>query len=413
MRAESPGARHLSLPLLAMFWIAQAVSLFGDRLNNFSLAALINRFADDPGMTLTWLYFAMYLPIFTLAPLIGVFIDRLSKRWVLVITDAVRGGLVMLIPLIFLHTGRFAPVMGLAFLLSTGNIFFLPAKSALVPELVAPDRLVRTNAILWTAGIGGVVAGFLLGGIIFDYLSWPACFYIDGATYILSSVLLLVIALRTRHSAAPVPGNVPTRLSIASSIREGITSLKSLPTVRGPLGIQTIIFFGSGGYSVLTMHFIKEASPPGSSLGLSAAGLSIGLGMAAGSYLVNRIRPSSRTVTGYWFFASLAPATAVIALGKNLIAIGAGSCALGLAASPLFVLAESELQERIPEHLRGRIFSIREILTKSLFLLSAFLFSMLGGSIPREVLLTALGLVLACTGVAWIRSTRHFVAEGK
>lgn len=319
----------------------------------------------------------------------------------------------MLIPLIFLHTGRFAPVMGLAFLLSTGNIFFLPAKSALVPELVAPDRLVRTNAILWTAGIGGVVAGFLLGGIIFDYLSWPACFYIDGATYILSSVLLLVIALRTRHSAAPVPGNVPTRLSIASSIREGITSLKSLPTVRGPLGIQTIIFFGSGGYSVLTMHFIKEASPPGSSLGLSAAGLSIGLGMAAGSYLVNRIRPSSRTVTGYWFFASLAPATAVIALGKNLIAIGAGSCALGLAASPLFVLAESELQERIPEHLRGRIFSIREILTKSLFLLSAFLFSMLGGSIPREVLLTALGLVLACTGVAWIRSTRHFVAEGK
>jgi len=156
------------------------------------------------------------------------------------------------------------------------------------------------------------------------------------------------------------------------------------------------------------MHFIREASPPGSSLGLSAAGLSIGLGMAAGSYLVNRIRPSSRVNAGYWLFACIAPATAVIALGKHLIAIGAGSCALGLAASPLFVLAESELQERIPEHLRGRVFSIREILTKSLFLLSAFLFSMLGGFIPREVLLTTLGLVLACTGIAWIRATRRY-----
>ena len=136
---------HLPLYLLTIFWISQTISLFGDRLNNFSLAALINRFAENPSLTLSKLSLAMYLPLFILAPLVGILLDKLDKRWVIVLPDIARGIIVLLIPLFFLRTGSFLPVFALVFILSTGNLFFLPAKSALIPELVPHDKLVKTN----------------------------------------------------------------------------------------------------------------------------------------------------------------------------------------------------------------------------------------------------------------------------
>ncbi|MCK4548807.1 MAG: MFS transporter, partial [Candidatus Krumholzibacteria bacterium] len=195
-RSGGLAATAISTGLFTAFWTAQAVSLFGDRLNNFSLVALVNRFSDDPSLQLSGIYAAMYLPVFLLAPIAGVIVDRLSKRWILAATDLARGLLVLLIPAAFTSTGSFIPVMAVVFMISAGNLLFLPAKSGLLPEIVPPDKLVKVNSILWIAGIAGVIGGFLGGGIIFDYFSWQSCFYLDGVTYIFSALLLTVIALR-------------------------------------------------------------------------------------------------------------------------------------------------------------------------------------------------------------------------
>ena len=400
--------RGLAPALFIVFWAAQAISLFGDRLNNFSLVALINRFSENPGLTLSSVYLSMYLPIFTLAPLIGVFVDRLNKRWVLVVTDLLRGGLVMLIPFLFTSADNFLPVMAIVFLLTTGNLFFLPAKSSLIPELVRPGRLVRANSILWGAGIAGVIGGFLGGGLIFDYLSWRACFYLDGATYMLSAIMLAVIALRpagkgrSREVAAHHP-------PFWSALSEGFRVIRKSRLLGQPLGIQSIIYFGAGGFSVLTMVLIRDASPPGSSMGLSIAGLAMAMGMGAGSVLVNRItltrklRLRAETI----LFALIFPASVLIAAGLGIGVIAAGCFIGGLAASPLVIVSETELQMYADQSVRGRIFSLREILTRSLFLLSAFLMSWLGALAGKDILLAGLGLFLACLGILWIRIMKH------
>ena len=397
--------RYLPLHLLTFFWTAQAVSLFGDRLNNFSLVALINKFSQDPGMTLSKVYLAMYLPIFLLAPLIGVLLDKLDKRWVLVITDILRGALVMLIPPLFVRTDSFLPIYGIVFLLATGNLFFLPAKSGLVPELVPENRLVRINSTLWVAGIFGVIGGFLGGGFIFDYLSWSACFYLDGVTYLLSAALLVSIALHRSGEHASRCRPETRSLSLAAAIREGLKVVRDTREIRGPLGLQTLIFFAAGGFSVLAIVLIREASPPGSSLGLSVAGLAVGLGMGVGSIVTNRLpgdRPLRRGVEAV-LLTLFVPGTAAIA-GGNLALIGLGTFICGLAASPLLIISESELQRRVTSGMRGLIFSFREILTRSFFLLSAFLFSVLGDFTGRGLLLLLLGLFLALSGIIWIRA---------
>jgi DHA3 family macrolide efflux protein-like MFS transporter len=399
---------HFTLNLLTMFWVAQAITLFGDRLNNFSLLALINRFAENPSLMISINFLAMFLPFFTLAPFTGALIDRLDKRWVLVLTDIVRGLLVILIPLTFARTGQLLPVMFIVFLVSVGNLFFLPAKSSLIPELVPPEKLIKTNSLLWIAGIVGVIGGFLGGGLIFDYLKWETCFYLDGATYIISAFLLLSIALAKStnaerfHSHPEDPISTRCEISIKQAITSALGEIKDSPMIALPLGVQSLIFFGGGGFLVLAVVLIKEASPPGSSIGLSIAGISAGFGMGMGSVLINHINSRILDKIDSLFFLLFAPAAALIASGSSYITIAAGTMLAGSASSPLFILAESQLQERSNRHTRAILFSFREISTRSLFLTASFLFTYLSKFVDKSPLLYILGLVLALTGLIWI-----------
>ena len=397
-------AMAISGGLFTMFWAAQAVSLFGDRLNNFSLVALVNRFSEDPSLQLSGIYAAMYLPVFILAPVAGVIVDRLSKRWVLAATDLARGLLVLLIPAAFRAPGSFIPVMAVVFLVSAGNLFFLPAKSGLLPELVPPEKLIKVNSILWIAGIAGVIGGFLGGGVIFDYFSWAACFYLDGATYIFSALLLTIIALQlTRRSNRADPPKEPARKGFWHQAAEGLTEIRNNPSLTAPLGVQSLIFFGAGGFSVLAVVLIGEVSEQGSSMGLAAAGLSVGAGMAAGSVFAPRLGRRAGRRAESILFLLFAPSAAMVAFSSSLIPVCSGMFVAGLAATPLFVISESQLQARISADLRGRIFSLREVLTRSLFLVSSFLMSFLGRAADKGALLLVLGFFLAICGMIWVR----------
>ncbi|MDD4856927.1 MAG: MFS transporter [Candidatus Krumholzibacteria bacterium] len=397
-------AKQLPIAFFTMFWAAQAVSLFGDRLNNFSLMAIINNFSDNPSMTLAKLYLAMTLPLFLLAPIIGALVDRLNKCWILVCTDLCRAALACMIPMLFIKTNDFFPVMAIVFLLSTGNLFFLPAKSALIPELVSREQLLKVNSILWAAGIAGVVGGFLGGGIIYDFFSWPACFYLDGVSYLISASLIFGIALHGMRNRVAEPSKKTYHPDLLKALLEGIHAIRTSPQLLRPLGVQSLLFVGGGGFSVLVLPMIKEVSPPGSSLPLSASGLSLGLGMGAGSLVSSRLKLGTEAKERFEaaFFAVVLPATLAIGVGHGIKAILVGAFLAGLAASPLLVIAESELQREIQESMRGRVFAFREIITKSFFIASSFLFSWLAGFTGKNVLVLALGLFLACAGILWI-----------
>ncbi len=407
-------AAKLSAVALTSFWLAQAISLFGDRLNNFSLVALISSYSDNPSITLSELYLAMFLPLFILAPFIGLVVDRLNKRWILVITDVIRAVLVFLIPFVYFTGGSFLGIFAIVFILSTGNLFFLPAKSALIPEIVPSEKLVKVNSILWTAGIIGMIAGFLGGGVIFDRLSWKYCFYLDAATYLASSVLLIVLLFHPTEEiqrGERKEGNKDRNVfkMIAVAVRE----LRSSVELLKPMVVQVLIFIGAGGASVLAVPLIKEATPEGSPLGLSYTGIAVGAGMGTGSYIANKVKTKagSRTIIEILFFILLMPSITIMATVHNMYGIIISGYLCGLFSSPLIILSETELQRESHWSLRGRIFSFREILTKSFFLISAFILSYLNNFLDKRTLLIALGLFLASAGTIWTAVTSARLAK--
>ncbi|MCX7064545.1 MAG: hypothetical protein NT024_08330, partial [Proteobacteria bacterium] len=139
-------------------WLGQVFSITGDRFTYLALAGLFFEYSKtNPGTSYAALLavFAnvVVAPVLLLAPFTGAWVDRQNLQRVLVVSDLLRALLVLSIPFLFELTRSTDVVFALVFALFTVNVVFLPAKSALLPEIVRPDQLLAANSLLAGAGI--------------------------------------------------------------------------------------------------------------------------------------------------------------------------------------------------------------------------------------------------------------------
>src|SRR2546428_657224 len=192
-------------------WWGQLVSILGERLTYLALIGLLAEHTHpfrDPGSSwlLALLANVMLAPVLLFAPFAGAWVDRWNLRRVLIVSDALRAAVVLSIPYLYGLSHGVAPVFAQVFVLFTCNVFFLPAKSAITPEIVPPTQLLAANALLALAGIVSTAAGALAGGWLVDHWGWGAALKINAATYAISVLALAVIAYR---SADHAPGAGP------------------------------------------------------------------------------------------------------------------------------------------------------------------------------------------------------------
>src|SRR5262245_66649189 len=122
----------------------------------------------------------MLAPVLVFSPFTGAWVDRWNLRGVMVVSDALRAGMVALIPILYPFTHHTLPMYALVFGLFTCNVFFLPAKSAITPEIVPASQLLLANAWLAAAGIAATAVGALGGGWIVDHWGWSRALWIKG-----------------------------------------------------------------------------------------------------------------------------------------------------------------------------------------------------------------------------------------
>src|SRR5580693_700791 len=143
---------------------ARLVSQTGDGVFNAGLAAYVFFSAQsfpDPGAAAV-AFAVLYLPYSLVGPFAGVFIDRWSRRQILVWSALTRFAFVA-VAAAFVATGTFGLPLYIAALLVLGvNRFFLSSLSAALPHVISSDKLVMANSVAPTSG---TVVSFL-GGII-------------------------------------------------------------------------------------------------------------------------------------------------------------------------------------------------------------------------------------------------------
>jgi MFS family permease len=412
-----------------LLWLAQAISQTAQNAIWYGIVVLVQRVSHS-STQLSLAVLTLIIPSVIFGVLAGVYVDRWDKRSVLIATNLIRGGIAF-------SYGTFGLPIALPlgalfvinFLFSTVGQFFAPAETAMIPTLVARNRLLQANSLFhltFTASqlIGLVVLGPLLakvGGVDGLFVSMAAAIVLCGG---------LVWPLpRTRGEHDP---SQPTSEEEAIRgvwqdmrdiwefvFRDRVVALAMVQwTIGAILGLVVATLVP--GFAERLLHVRAEDAV----FVMAPAGI----GMVAGTALLNRwgerlekhflsnlglftVAACLGGVGGLAFVATLLtgsnpPLMSLPALGEvsvlvppiMLLALVAG---LGFVA--IMVPSQTFLQERAPVELRGRVFAVQLMLSNFASILPLLLLGALADLIGVDKTLLLIGVLIAAAGLISLR----------
>ena len=392
-------------------WWGQLVSLTGERVTYMALIALLaahtHAFHDArSSLLLSALANVMLAPVLLFAPFAGAWVDRQNLRRVMVSADLLRACIILLVPVLYLLTRSVTPVFVVLFLLFTCGVFFLPAKSAFTPEIIAAPQLLSANTLLSAAGIAAAAVGSLGGGWLIDHRGWASALYLNGATYLVSVTALL--AVRYTQPVRRAEAHAPTLRGYLEQLRAGFRTVRTNSHVGLALTTLAAVWFAGGFLHVAgNLQLQRAASVPGvARLGVLMAVL--GVGSAVSAWWLNtggRRLPRPRVLAAGLVLAGIG--LLLFAATTRFEMFVAAAFLMGVAAAPALMVTETLLQESTEPGLRGRVFGTRDFIMRSVLLVSVSVagwVTRLSG--PQPALLLAGVLVLGAGARVTYQVTR-------
>jgi MFS family permease len=385
-------------------WLGQFVSIFGDRLHYLALLALIVERARDPGNPapeLALVPAVSFLPTILIGPLAGALVDTWDTRRVLVVSDLLRGVIVLLMIPAALHGGLPA-AFALVFLLYLANSFFLPARSAILPDLVAEGELVEANSLATLAGVAATIAGSALGGVLVERTGWRWGFGIDAITYFVSVVFLAMLRPHPRERP-PRPGTWGgVYRALGRDVKEGARLTVRNRGVLGPVLALVLLWMAGGALHVAGTVLLRRRMS-GFVSGTGGLLSSLGFGMVAGTLLTawrgSRRPPRLGMALG---LAGTGLALLLFTRAVSLPALLSVAFVAGIFVAILLVTTESAVQAAVGVEARGRVFALRDFSTRVAVLAAAGLLGLaLGrGWLAPGIAVGGAGAMLVAAGVA-------------
>ncbi len=403
----------------ASLWWGQLISILGERLNFLALNGLLlahtRDFADlgHSSVLLGLLGTVMLLPVLLFAPFTGPMVDRWNLRRTLLVSDTLRAMLVAVIPIGYAATHSVTVVFAVVFLLFTCNVFFLPAKSAMTPEIVPPEQLLAANTLLSVAGIVATGVGALAGGWLVDHWGWTAVMWVNAVTYLVSVGSLALVRYRPR----PRPVRDEARpAGYLREVLEGLNVVRLSPAVGLALVALGAVWAGGGFLQVAgVQHIQRAASIPGTQR-LSLLMVAFAIGAALGTWAVNaRLKQAPRPIVLGGGLLAAGAFLVVIALTKLFAAFAGAAFLIGLCAAPAFVLTETLLQEGTDLAQRGRVFSLRDFAMRGTNQVSIWIAAAATPLLGTSAALLIAAVVIAGAGalaLAWGRRAPELMRPG-
>src|ERR1700730_8070991 len=187
-------------------WLGQAVSELGNWFNFIAGLGLVRLVSDKAAGATTIMLVARLAPFTLVAPFAGAFVDRWSRRTVMIATDLVRA----LIALRLLFVSRAADLW-IAYLctvlLSVFGAFFEAAKNAAVPNITGDSDLLAGNALMWSSRFLLMSFGAAMGGWTAAHFGYRAAFIVNSISFLISAYSVWLIpdrAIRPEKQPRPV-----------------------------------------------------------------------------------------------------------------------------------------------------------------------------------------------------------------
>jgi MFS family permease len=349
---------------------------------DFSLLLVVGAVVDyhqvaQANTAVSFVILAFSLPSVIFGPIAGVVADRVDRRGLMAIVNAVRAGLVMLF-LIVQPTWPVQAALGAyyatAFLFGAAGQFFAPAQGASIPVLVPRDQLTAANALFNLTFTATQLLGFaLLGPLLSQVLGVDRLFLATMVAFGLSAALTMTLP--------PLP--LPVRVTdtekrhpfrqIWSDVREGLVYIAQDRVLTKAIAYLTLATTTFMLVAALAPNFISTViGLPPSDIGYIVA--PAGLGVIAGVVLVPRlVRRFRREAVVDWAVVVGGLSLLLLALSREILSralhpapvpqmleVGVAAtlaAVLGVCNALVLVPSQTILQERSHEHIRARVYA--------------------------------------------------------
>ena len=347
-----PSLRHRKFRLI---WLGMLISIAGSQMQVSAIHWHIRELTGTPDpLALGGIGLARILPIIIFSIISGPAADTLNRRKILLVTQSVQAMIAMILAfLTFTNLINIGLIYALTALQAAAIAFDLPARQAMIPNLVPENDLPNAFSLQSIAFNTGAILGPMLGGLVIATMG-------QGYTYLFNAISFLAVIV-----ALMMIGNVAQDITKSSGIglvavREGIRFIISKPIILSTMLIDFAATFFASANTMLPIiaRDILKVGEVG--YGFLSAGQSIGSVIA--SLVIsqlNEIKRQGRIFLGAVFLFGLA--TIFFGISQSLILAMLALIVMGAADSVSTIIRNTIRQIYTPAHIRGRMVSINQI----------------------------------------------------
>jgi MFS family permease len=438
-------------------WVGQLISELGTWFSFVGELGLVRMYSGSPVATMELLV-ARLLPFLIVAPFAGVFVDRWSRKRILITADLCQA-VVALGYLAVRSPGKLWIVYTCGAAMSSLSILFDASKNAALPNLVTQKQMLTANVMVYSTRFLQLTLGAALGGLTAARFGYSAAFIVNSISFLVSaSRVRLISASKMRKAEAEAASErEPSRalnlefdradsgyrpadlvevieaetpdvprgggeaglprdrwssvVAILSDLRAGMTYIWATPFVRALIlvnicwatggGMINLLYDRIGGH--LFVHGVGDRGDWSVAVLYTAAGagLCIGMGLArrVGDRLVSERRAAHFIGWTLLVHGSLFAAGGLMrSLYPMAFFVAASRVAIGLE----FGVQETFMMRVLPDNFRGRVFTTDRSMELSMVMLSMMAAGWLLTRFSPMSLMIFSGLLSASPGLFWL-----------
>jgi MFS family permease len=426
---ESAAAVLRNRPFL-LLWLSQAATQIGGNMVVYGLTVLVYSMTNS-NSAVSFLLLTFLVPGVLFSAVAGVYVDRLDRRHILIATNLLRAAA---FGLMLVAGQNLIAIYVLNVFVSTVTTFFAPAEASMIPMLVPRGQLLAANGLFTLTMNAAFAVGFaLLGPLVVSVAGPEALIGLVALLYLIAAFFCFTLpgtpVARGQVTAGEAVGDVERALgAVGAQLREAFAYIRDHPAIGWSLAYLAIGAALIGVLGVLGPDFAKT------SLGLEpkdfivvvlplGIGIVLGalsLGRAEGFVARRRLIESGMIALGVLLITlSLAgPITRLLqrvsststidvsALVSMLSVVLVIAFLAGVSYAFVLIPSQTQLQEDLPEEVRGRVFGVLNTLVSVASFLPIIIVGTIADFVGTQFVIMAVGVAVLVAGVLSVARRR-------
>ncbi len=394
----------------------QFISELGNWFNFIAGLGLVRLVSDASPQAAGLLFVCRILPFALFSPIAGTFVDRFSRRTVMIVSDLLRVAIALIFLFITTADDLWIAYIATA-LLSTFGAFFEGAKNAAAPNLTGKEGLLAGTALMFSTRFLLMAIGSALGGWAAYLFGYEIAFVINAVSFLISAYTVWLIPedavtekTKTARLLARRDERRETRESFWWELKEGFRYALGNRFALTILIMNVIWATGGGAINIVfermggVYYAAKQSWDP--DLAVSILWTASGFGLFVGMIIARRTsiyfdrKGTTRAFIGWSLIihgilfacAGFMPTLLLFALftmvSRGIIGVE-------------YALQETMFQRSLPDHIRGRISTLDRGAELAMFSLSSYVGGELMLYITPQTLTIISGVLSAASGIVW------------